>query len=86
MIIDHVKNWEMSRSATERRSNEILTLNYLAEGLHFLNDQVWRIEEGVNERLPDDWRGLLFLNAPKLEGVSQGPRRVRLPLVRGLSM
>ena len=36
MIIDHVKNWEMSPGAVDRRSNEVGTLSYFAGGLHFV--------------------------------------------------
>lgn len=70
MILDYVKNLGMSADEVARRANEIKSLEYLSTGLHFLSDQVQKLETHVAERLPPDRKVFLYGNAPEFEGIS----------------
>jgi len=49
MIIDHVDRIELADEVVQGNKNELNSLLYLAQGLHFLNKQVKGIEAKVLE-------------------------------------
>ena len=70
MILDYVKNLKISTDEAEKRANEIRSLEYLSTGLHFLSNQVQRLEIRVVERLPPDRKVFLYGKASAFEGIS----------------
>ncbi len=51
MIVDHVDKLGLGDKGVEQYFNEFRSLQYLAKGLSFLNDQVQKIEAEVTDRL-----------------------------------
>lgn len=72
MIIDHVDKLELADDEVGNYANELGSLDYLAQGLWFLYNQVQRSEASINERVGKDKHVLMFGNTPALEAVSQG--------------
>ena len=71
MIIDYIDNLELQSDEVEQYFNELRSLQYLSNGLSFLNDQVQGIEAIVNGRLDNDQVFEIHGNAPQLSGVPQ---------------
>jgi hypothetical protein len=72
MILDHLDQLHISDTEASAHTNVLRSLDYLREGLMFLNGQVTRLEEMVFDRLDPAKVEWFFGNAPHLEGVPQG--------------
>jgi hypothetical protein len=71
VVLDHVDGLSLSASHARRYGNELRSLDYLAQGLTFLNRQVASFEDQVRQRTGPGYV-LLVGNHPLLEGVPQG--------------
>jgi hypothetical protein len=72
MMIDHIDNLNLTDNQVRNSYNELHSLDYLAEGLKFLYDQVQKLEAEVIKRVGKDKRVCLYGNAPTLKGVPHG--------------
>lgn len=70
MIIDHVDRLELPDDEAGQHGNELRSLDYLAEGLKFLYDQVQRLENEIAKSVGQDKRGLFYGNAPRQDLVA----------------
>ena len=71
MILDYVDRLELQDEDLERYFNEIRSLNYLSQGLSFLDAQVQKIEATVIEKLPKNLQVSVFGHHPDLAEVPQ---------------
>ena len=69
--LDYVDRLELQDEDLERYFNEIRSLNYLSQGLSFLDAQVQKIEATVIEKLPKNLQVSVFGNHPDLAEVPQ---------------
>ena len=72
MLLDYLENLYLPDDQAERHWNEIHSLGYLAEGLHFLNAQIKKIEESISARLDPGKIVSVIGNHPVLSGTPQG--------------
>jgi len=72
LTLDHVDRLTLDGSAVKRYGNELRSLEYLAQGLHYLNGQVHHIEQEIWQTLDPKQKHLIFGNHPALEDVPQG--------------
>jgi len=71
IVIDHINNLRLSKEEAGKHFNELKSLQYLAQGLFFLNDQVLKIETHINETTPGNKRIFSFGNSPSMKGTPQ---------------
>ncbi len=71
VIIDYIENLQLTDDEESKHFNELRSLNYLAQGLWFLRDQVHNIEAQISSRVDKNKRVRIFGNAPEMKGIPQ---------------
>jgi len=72
MIIDHLDKLELSDDTAGKYFNELHSLDYLAQGLRLLYENVQMLEAKISEVIGHDKQVFIFGNYPELSRIPQG--------------